>query len=229
MAPSTHGAYGSGEPRHRLRRGGGGCLQTSAAASRPRRGVCSVDADHVGARGLSGSTGRSPRRWSDAAEGLRGGGTIDLLPHSHRVGHRSAKDGRRQRHRLRRPALGFRRAGRPPNLWCSGMDCRAEASKRLRSVLPIRGLCRGPRRPRYQTDLQRRGGWGRQTIATSLANVLRPFFAAAFFFLGQQKVMPRSLHGSPLLTALATAPLAVMIFWLVRVRWTNRPLTETRA
>lgn len=44
------------------------------------------------------------------------------------------------------------------------------------------------------------------------------FFAAGSFFLGQQKVMPAFLHGSPVLVALAVAPLALMIFWLIRVR-----------
>jgi len=47
------------------------------------------------------------------------------------------------------------------------------------------------------------------------------FFAASFFFLGQQKVMPAFMHGSPILIVLALAPLAVMIFWLVRVRYTR--------
>ncbi len=47
------------------------------------------------------------------------------------------------------------------------------------------------------------------------------FFAAAFFFIGQQKVMPASLHGSPVLLALGFAPLAFMAFWLVRVRLTS--------
>ena len=45
------------------------------------------------------------------------------------------------------------------------------------------------------------------------------FFAAASFFLGQQKVMPAFMHGSPLLFIPALAPLALMIFWLVRVRY----------
>lgn len=44
------------------------------------------------------------------------------------------------------------------------------------------------------------------------------FFAAASFFLGQQKVMPAWMHGSRLLLALGLAPLAFMIFWLIRVR-----------
>ena len=47
------------------------------------------------------------------------------------------------------------------------------------------------------------------------------FFAASFFFLGQQKVMPVFMHGSSILIVLALAPLAVMIFWLVRVRYTR--------
>ena len=45
------------------------------------------------------------------------------------------------------------------------------------------------------------------------------FFAAASFFLGQQKVMPAFMHGSPLLFIPALAPLALMILWLVRVRY----------
>jgi hypothetical protein len=55
------------------------------------------------------------------------------------------------------------------------------------------------------------------------------FFAAAFFFLGQQKVMPQALHGSPFLLALAFAPLLLMVFWLVRVRVTTKPLIEVTA
>jgi hypothetical protein len=42
------------------------------------------------------------------------------------------------------------------------------------------------------------------------------FFAAASFFLGQQKVMPAFMHGSPLLFIPAFAPLAFMIYWLIR-------------
>jgi hypothetical protein len=47
------------------------------------------------------------------------------------------------------------------------------------------------------------------------------FFAASLFFLGQQKVMPVYMHGSPILLALGMAPLLVMIFWLIRVRFTS--------
>ena len=45
------------------------------------------------------------------------------------------------------------------------------------------------------------------------------FIATGSFFLGQQKVMPLAVRGSPLLIVLALAPFAVMLFWLVRVRF----------
>jgi hypothetical protein len=48
------------------------------------------------------------------------------------------------------------------------------------------------------------------------------FFAAASFFLGQQKVMPAFIHGSPILWVLGLAPLGFMIFWLIRVRRRGR-------
>jgi hypothetical protein len=44
------------------------------------------------------------------------------------------------------------------------------------------------------------------------------FFAAGSFFLGQQKVMPKWMHGAWYLYLLALAPLAFMAFWLIRVR-----------
>jgi hypothetical protein len=44
------------------------------------------------------------------------------------------------------------------------------------------------------------------------------FFAAASFFLGQQKVMPAALHGAAVLWLPAQAPLVLMVFWLLRVR-----------
>ncbi|HWY15659.1 MAG TPA: hypothetical protein VNX86_11030 [Rhizomicrobium sp.] len=47
------------------------------------------------------------------------------------------------------------------------------------------------------------------------------FFGAASFFLGQQKVMPAFMHGSPLLFVPAFAPLVLMVFWLLRVRLTS--------
>jgi len=50
--------------------------------------------------------------------------------------------------------------------------------------------------------------------------------ASFSFFLGQQQVFPASVRGSPLLFVPEIAILAVMIFWLVRVRFSvrfNRP------
>lgn len=47
------------------------------------------------------------------------------------------------------------------------------------------------------------------------------FIAAGSFFLGQQKVMPVFMRGSPLLFIPAFAPLVLMIFWLGRVRLTK--------
>jgi hypothetical protein len=44
------------------------------------------------------------------------------------------------------------------------------------------------------------------------------FFATAFFFLGQQKVMPVFVRGSPILFVPALAPLVSMTFWLARIR-----------
>ena len=44
------------------------------------------------------------------------------------------------------------------------------------------------------------------------------FFAAGSFFLGQQKVMPHAVHGSPVLYILGFAPLGFLVFWLIRVR-----------
>ena len=53
------------------------------------------------------------------------------------------------------------------------------------------------------------------------------FFAAASFFLGQQKVMPQFMHGSPVLWVLGLAPLGFMIFWQIRVRRRPRPKLST--
>lgn len=47
------------------------------------------------------------------------------------------------------------------------------------------------------------------------------FFASAFFFLGQQKVMPQWMHGAWYLYVLGLAPLAFLVFWLLRVRFTG--------
>lgn len=45
------------------------------------------------------------------------------------------------------------------------------------------------------------------------------FIATGSFFLGQQDVMPEAVRGSPFLFVLAFAPFAVMLFWLVRLRF----------
>lgn len=47
------------------------------------------------------------------------------------------------------------------------------------------------------------------------------FFASAFFFIGQQKVMPQWMHGAWYLYVLGLAPLAFLVFWMIRVRLTN--------
>lgn len=45
------------------------------------------------------------------------------------------------------------------------------------------------------------------------------FFATGSFFLGQQKIMPVSIRGSVMLWILGLAPLVVMIYWLLRIRF----------
>jgi len=56
------------------------------------------------------------------------------------------------------------------------------------------------------------------------------FFATGSFFIGQQKVMPAFMHGSPLLVVLGIGPLLFMIYWLWRVRRTTaRRKTGTAA
>ena len=44
------------------------------------------------------------------------------------------------------------------------------------------------------------------------------FIATGSFFIGQQRDMPISVRGSPILLLLGVAPLIAMIFWLVRMR-----------
>jgi uncharacterized membrane protein len=59
-----------------------------------------------------------------------------------------------------------------------------------------------------------------QRIARHLWRMCFAFFVATgSFFLGQQDVLPTAVRGSPLLFALAFAPFAVMVFWLVRIRF----------
>lgn len=71
--------------------------------------------------------------------------------------------------------------------------------------------------------LWRGGVSGVQRIARHLWRMsFAFFFAAGSFFLGQQKIMPKAWHGSAVLWVLGLTPLAVMIFWLIRVRIGNR-------
>ena len=46
--------------------------------------------------------------------------------------------------------------------------------------------------------------------------------ASGSFFLGQQRIMPAFMRGSPWLFAPAVAPLLLMVFWLIRVRLMTR-------
>lgn len=55
------------------------------------------------------------------------------------------------------------------------------------------------------------------------------FIATGSFFLGQQKVMPHWMHGSPVLLALGVAPLVLMVFWLLRIRFTKAFKTAAAA
>jgi hypothetical protein len=43
------------------------------------------------------------------------------------------------------------------------------------------------------------------------------FVATGSFFLGQQQVFPAWLRGSPVLLIPALLPLALLIFWLLRI------------
>ena len=47
------------------------------------------------------------------------------------------------------------------------------------------------------------------------------FIATGSFFLGQQDALPTAVRGSPVLFVLAFAPFALMLFWLVRVRFSK--------
>jgi uncharacterized membrane protein len=66
------------------------------------------------------------------------------------------------------------------------------------------------------------GIYGVSRIARHLWRMCVAFFiATGSFFLGQQKIMPSWMHGSPILLGLALAPLIVMAFWLIRIRLAN--------
>jgi uncharacterized membrane protein len=70
----------------------------------------------------------------------------------------------------------------------------------------------------------RRGGvfFGSQRIVRHLWRMcLGLFIATASFFLGQQKVFPASLRGLWIWFVPAFLPLLLLIFWLIRVRFTS--------
>ena len=54
------------------------------------------------------------------------------------------------------------------------------------------------------------------------------FIATGSFFLGQQQVLPATLRGSPLLVALGILPLVLLIFWVIRLRFTHSGRIFTR-
>jgi uncharacterized membrane protein len=67
-----------------------------------------------------------------------------------------------------------------------------------------------------------RGISGNRRIARHLWRMCFGWFiATGSFFLGQQQVFPARLRGSPVLLVPALLPLALLIFWLIRVRFTN--------
>ena len=68
-----------------------------------------------------------------------------------------------------------------------------------------------------------RGGVsGVQRIARHLWRMCAALLIAAFsFFLGQQKIMPEFIQGSPFLFVPPLAVLAAMLFWILRVRFSN--------
>lgn len=69
----------------------------------------------------------------------------------------------------------------------------------------------------------RRGRLGRaQRVGRHLWRMCTALLIAAFsFFLGQQKVMPDFIQGSPLLFVPPLAVLAAMVFWILRVRFSR--------
>lgn len=76
----------------------------------------------------------------------------------------------------------------------------------------------------------RRGISGVPRVARHLWRMcLAWFVATGSFFLGQQRVMPEAVQGSPVLLVLGFAPLAFMLFWLVRVRLGQRLRAALRA
>lgn len=71
---------------------------------------------------------------------------------------------------------------------------------------------------------------GSQRIARHLWRMcFALFLATGSFFLGQQKVMPAFVRGSPVLVVLGLAPLALMLFWWLRIRMSGAAQQMARA
>lgn len=70
----------------------------------------------------------------------------------------------------------------------------------------------------------RRGGIsGSRRLARHAGRMGFAFFmAASFFFIGRQALMPVWLRGSAILYGLGLAPLAMTLYWLVRLRFGGR-------
>ena len=67
-----------------------------------------------------------------------------------------------------------------------------------------------------------RGISGKRRIARHLWRMCFGWFiATGSFFLGQQQVFPVWLRGSPALLVPALLPLVLLIFWMIRVRFTS--------
>jgi uncharacterized membrane protein len=67
-----------------------------------------------------------------------------------------------------------------------------------------------------------RGISGKRRIARHLWRMCFGWFiATGSFFLGQQQVFPAWLRGSPALLVPALLPLPLLIFWMIRVRFTS--------
>ena len=67
-----------------------------------------------------------------------------------------------------------------------------------------------------------RGISGKRRIARHLWRMCFGWFiATGSFFLGQQRVFPAWLRGSPVLLVPALLPLVLLIFWMIRVRFTG--------
>ena len=71
--------------------------------------------------------------------------------------------------------------------------------------------------------VRRGGATGASRIARHVWRMCAALFiAAGAFFLGQQRVMPEAIQGSPWLIVPPLAVLALMLFWLVKLRVAKR-------